>query len=489
MDAKGELLTEVCNGALPAYEQAVVEAMERWKVKPASRGGKPVGSVVTCLIVFNPASAPLEGPDATPRLIGAVPVDDPAVTDDKAAPGRWPAVIWASVSLDAAGVPTGVTGVPEPVAAVLRRNVASWRFLPARRGGRPVAADVRVPFLTGISGPRSGGAPFKPVHMVHTVPPEYPLSMQMSGFRGEVLVSFVVDTEGRVRHPMVARSLNPAFDDAAIASVSQWRFEPATKGGVPVDARVNVPITFRLEESSEGGSSGYEIEPAKGAPAGAAAAFDVAPKPLGTVIPVYPYAALAQGATGSATIAFRVAADGRVAATMVVEASRPEFGAAATAAMELYVFEPALKGGRPVPATLKMKWVFDPDDVDPGVVSDEDQNALRIEHKHPERIVGARHLDRPLNPTSCPPPHFPTGLMGRVKRGEAIVTLLVDTRGRARLPRVDSATDPAFGWAAVQAAAAWRFDPPTKGGSTVMTRVRVPFEFTMDDGMPKAPGK
>lgn len=45
------------------------------------------------------------------------------------------------------------------------------------------------------------------------------------------------------------------------------------------------------------------------------------------------------------------------------------------------------------------------------------------------------------------------------------------------LPRMVSASAPAFGYAAVQTVATWRFEPPTSGGKPVMARARVPFTF------------
>ena len=37
------------------------------------------------------------------------------------------------------------------------------------------------------------------------------------------------------------------MDRAAIKAVRQWRFEPATKDGTPVDLEVDIPIKFALD--------------------------------------------------------------------------------------------------------------------------------------------------------------------------------------------------------------------------------------------------
>jgi protein TonB len=41
---------------------------------------------------------------------------------------------------------------------------------------------------------------------------------------------------------------HPAFSDAAVAAVKQWRFEPARLDGKPVDITVKIPVKFTLQE-------------------------------------------------------------------------------------------------------------------------------------------------------------------------------------------------------------------------------------------------
>ena len=61
--------------------------------------------------------------------------------------------------------------------------------------------------------------------------------------------------------------------------------------------------------------------------------------------------------------------------------------------------------------------------------------------------------------------------------GEAQVEFLVDEQGHAHLPRIAGASDPAFGYAAVQAVSQWLFEPPKAGGKAAVVRVVEPFEF------------
>jgi|WetSurMetagenome_2_1015567.scaffolds.fasta_scaffold05683_3 periplasmic protein TonB len=59
-----------------------------------------------------------------------------------------------------------------------------------------------------------------------------------------VRVIFIVDAGGKVTNPIVQQSSNPLFDDASLAAVKQWKFEPGKHNGKEVAFRMSVPITF-----------------------------------------------------------------------------------------------------------------------------------------------------------------------------------------------------------------------------------------------------
>ena len=83
---------------------------------------------------------------------------------------------------------------------------------------------------------------------VKTPPPDYPLNLKREGTSGLVAVSVVIDETGVVTTAIVAKSSNPAFDDAAVAAVKKWKFKPAQKDGVPVKMKVTIPIRFSIAE-------------------------------------------------------------------------------------------------------------------------------------------------------------------------------------------------------------------------------------------------
>jgi TonB family protein len=56
----------------------------------------------------------------------------------------------------------------------------------------------------------------------------------------------IVTAEGKVRDLKVTKSLDKDLDKQALAAVSTWRFEPATKDGKPVAVHLSTAVTFRL---------------------------------------------------------------------------------------------------------------------------------------------------------------------------------------------------------------------------------------------------
>jgi protein TonB len=68
------------------------------------------------------------------------------------------------------------------------------------------------------------------------------------GYQGTVVLEVFVSREGRVKElSLSASSGYSVLDEAALASVKTWLFEPGTRGGERVDMWVKVPVRFKLE--------------------------------------------------------------------------------------------------------------------------------------------------------------------------------------------------------------------------------------------------
>ena len=78
--------------------------------------------------------------------------------------------------------------------------------------------------------------------------PEYPARAKRRGMEGSVMLGVVVRKDGAAKSVTIEESSGFSMLDASAKhAVSRWKFVPARKGNETVEARVMVPIDFRLE--------------------------------------------------------------------------------------------------------------------------------------------------------------------------------------------------------------------------------------------------
>lgn len=81
---------------------------------------------------------------------------------------------------------------------------------------------------------------------IFQTPPVYPMSLRKQKVEATVYLVFIVDDQGRVLNPKVEKTTHGGFDDAALAAVRNWKFEPAVRGGEKVASKLRIPIRFSL---------------------------------------------------------------------------------------------------------------------------------------------------------------------------------------------------------------------------------------------------
>ncbi|MGA3007342.1 MAG: energy transducer TonB [Opitutaceae bacterium] len=338
-----------------------------------------------------------------------------------------------------------------------------------------------------------------PPRPTYEAPVDYPIVMQRENLSGVVNVRFVVDAKGQVRDPIVISSTNPAFNQSVIDAVLKFRFEPALRHGAAVDATIGEAINFQMFDRRHPDETGDEpaeisdndVDQSKLPPE---LRYDLPPKPTNVVYAVYPYELLRDGIYGRAEVVFVIGPDGKVATTRVLKATRPEFGQATVAMLDEWRFKPAMKDGKPTCALMRVDEEYSEysDDVLTGrdelhglkgdsklhvPVSDEELQLLRELKKERPALCPLKDLDARPELISPHPPVFPSALAGKVAGGQAIVEFVIDHDGQVQLPRIVSASAPAFGYAAVQGVSAWKFAPPISHGRPVNVRARIPIQF------------
>src|SRR3569623_512417 len=186
------------------------------EVKKAAGGGQrtPLPALKAAL----PKPAPRQ---FTPPL---VTIEHPALTMDPslvAAPDAWAA-------------PTGAVGNP----------------LGAIGGGGGLGSGGGI---GNGNGPGAGGAGVFSVgngttapELISKVEPEYSEEARKSKYSGSVLLSIVVNTDGKAEDIKIVKSLGMGLDEKAIEAVQKWRFRPGKNKGTPVKVKAQIEVNFRL---------------------------------------------------------------------------------------------------------------------------------------------------------------------------------------------------------------------------------------------------
>ena len=119
-----------------------------------------------------------------------------------------------------------------------------WRMgMPAAsKSGSAATARLNLSTASRVTSVPGGAS-------IHQVEPIYPPTEREEGRQGIVVLRLFIDSAGTVSRAQIVRSLGTAFDEAALAAVRQWSFEPALRDGEPVAAEFHVTINFVLDKA------------------------------------------------------------------------------------------------------------------------------------------------------------------------------------------------------------------------------------------------
>ncbi|MDO9574928.1 MAG: energy transducer TonB, partial [bacterium] len=86
-----------------------------------------------------------------------------------------------------------------------------------------------------------------PPEPVYITKPKYPESGKKAGIEGSAYLKLLLDSTGYVIDVKVVKSLNPAFDEAAVKAARTWRFTPAKQKGKSVRIWFGYSVRFILK--------------------------------------------------------------------------------------------------------------------------------------------------------------------------------------------------------------------------------------------------
>ncbi len=125
----------------------------------------------------------------------------------------------------------------------MRRQFTSWlgRLLVVAIAANAVAQQPPLPqgvyrIGNGVSAPT----------VLHKVEPKYSKDARKAKLDGTVVLTLVVDDQGRPQNLKILRRLGLGLDEKAIEAVKKWRFKPGVKDGKPVPVLATIEVNFRL---------------------------------------------------------------------------------------------------------------------------------------------------------------------------------------------------------------------------------------------------
>ena len=231
-----------------------VASVRYWaRIDATTPAGGPQPEPILSVATIDPtvlASPSLEGPVArsAPEAVAAASAIAPAPP----APARAPAPARRTPRAKRPASPTTPSPAPagnaaaEPEPAPLTASHGAVVVAPTAMPQAPTAA-------TTAAWSPAGGSTFEPnqvdvrPQVVHSVDPQYPEQLRERGSSDVVVVRVLVSPDGRPADARVLRPsrVDPAFDRAALAAVTEWRFSPARRRDRPVACWFNVGLAFR----------------------------------------------------------------------------------------------------------------------------------------------------------------------------------------------------------------------------------------------------
>jgi TonB family protein len=93
--------------------------------------------------------------------------------------------------------------------------------------------------------PNKSSADLSQPQPTRKVDPAYPMQLMRENVAGTVILYAVIRANGTVGNIRVLRGVDTRLDKYAIEAISQWKFNPATKNGSPVDVEATFQIPFK----------------------------------------------------------------------------------------------------------------------------------------------------------------------------------------------------------------------------------------------------
>lgn len=195
----------------------------------------------------SPAPQPAEPPPAPAPAAPAPSPEAPKPLPKTLSKPPEPRRLNKALPHSSSGPVVASTPNPEPSSALAAPRAPAEEALSAKPSEGPASAPVSKAHAKAASG--SGDAKASPLSYYSKGSVPYPPEALRRGQEGTAVLLVEVAADGSVRSAKVSSSSGySSLDQAAVAAVLGWKFNPAKSGGVPVDGHAFVPVVFKAPD-------------------------------------------------------------------------------------------------------------------------------------------------------------------------------------------------------------------------------------------------
>jgi TonB family protein len=195
-------------------------------------------------------------------------------------------------------------------------------------------------------GPASGG--LAPPDAVYYTDPFYTRIARTNRIEGVVTIEGAFDVNGCMKVLRTVKGLGYGLDENALAAIRSWRFSPAKRDGMPVEAIAQVDILFNLADAP----------PAEYDDVGRVAAGISPPVVVRRVEPRYTDDARDARLAGTVILQAIIETDGTAKILKIVKPLPLGLTESAVEAIRQWRFTPAMQNGKAIPVSLNIEVAF-----------------------------------------------------------------------------------------------------------------------------------
>ncbi|MBC2605078.1 TonB family protein [Pelagicoccus albus] len=272
--------------------------------------------------------------------------------------------------------------------------------------------------------------------------PKKTVAPKIEDASGLVRVLVDINQYGFVTDAAIEESSNAELNDATLAAIRQWTFNPAEEDGIAVSSKAVQPFSFNH------GAIVYKEKKL---------AEDSLPSAKKRVAPTLSNEL--RSITGQVVLQAELNEEGRVIDVAVKSSTHEELESTASDALKKWTFKPAIESGKSIASSVIIPFHFK------GI-----EAAAAVElASHNQNVDKAPKAIRKTIP------ELPSSVSDQ--RGEAKLKLTVDQHGFVAAADILESSNPALSAAAQEAALEWKFKPAIKNGEAVAATVIQPFSF------------